>query len=233
MLPSFSSASSRRSATSRQAIDQTSTAPAGRPADAAPSARRARTRVTSAARVGAPPTLATPLCPAPIPRMVRPPAARSTEAAAEAVIDGWRVTRLVTHVASRTREVAAAARVMATHGSSALPGVSAMPTRSKPSSSPRRAMRAVYSGVYGQKKKPTRIGGLRLGRGILARVGRALEELLRLVGPELRDGRVGVDHGGGELAADLVHPQHVDVLGRVAPVVELDRPARVRGGLDR
>ena len=112
----------------------------------------------SAARVGAPPTLATPLCPAPIPRMVRPPAATSTEAAAEAVMEGCRVTRLVTQVARRTREVAAAAMVMATHGSSALPGVSAMPTRSKPSSSPRRAMRAVYSGVYGQKRKPTRIG---------------------------------------------------------------------------
>ena len=111
----------------------------------------------SEARLGAPPTLATPLCPAPTPRMVRPPAAASTEAAAEAVIDGWRVTRLVTQVAIATRDVAAAARVMATHGSSALPGVSAMPTSSKPSSSPSRAMRAVYSGVYGQKKKPKRI----------------------------------------------------------------------------
>ncbi len=46
---------------------------------------------------------------------------------------------------------------MATHGSSALPGVSAMPIRSKPVSSPSRAMRAVYSGVYGQKKKPKRM----------------------------------------------------------------------------
>ena len=42
--------------------------------------------------------------------MVRPPAAASTEAAAEAVIDGWRVTRLVTQVASATRDVAAAAQ---------------------------------------------------------------------------------------------------------------------------
>jgi len=67
--------------------------------------------------------------------------------AADAVMEGWRVTRLVTHVARVTRDVAAAASVMATHGSSALPGVSAMPTRSKPRSSPRRAMRAVYSGV--------------------------------------------------------------------------------------
>ncbi len=112
----------------------------------------------SAALLRAPPTLVTPLCPAPMPRMVRPSAAASTEAAAEAVMAGCRVTRLVTHVASRTRDVAAAAIVMATHGSRALPGVSAMPTRSKPSSSPSRAMRAVYSGVYGQKKKPTRIG---------------------------------------------------------------------------
>ena len=128
---------------------------AGAPLSAA--FRNARPSRRSAARLGAPPTLATPLCPAPTPRMVRPPAAASTEAAAEAVIDGWRVTRLVTQVASATRDVAAAASVMATHGSSALPGVSAMPTRSKPSSSPRRAMRAVYSGVYGQKKKPKRM----------------------------------------------------------------------------
>jgi len=64
--------------------------------------------------------------------MVRPPEERSTDAAAEAVMDGWRVTRFVTQVASRTREVAEAASVMATHGSMALPGVSAMPTMSKP-----------------------------------------------------------------------------------------------------
>src|SRR5690349_14416955 len=187
---------------------------------------------SSDARVGAPPTLATPLWPAPIPRMVRPPAAASTDAAAEAVMDGCRVTRLVTHVARRTREVAPAAMVMATHGSSALPGVSAMPTTSKPSSSPRRAMRAVYSGVYGQKKKPTRIEALRLRRRIVARVGRALEELLRLVGPELRDRRVGVHDGRHELAAHALHLQDVDVLGGVAPVVERDGPARIGRGLD-
>ena len=95
---------------------------------------------------GTPPMLATPLCPAPMPRMVRPPEARSAEAAAEAVMDGWRVTRFVTHVASRTRVVAAMASVMATHGSMALPGVSAIPTMSKPYSSPRRAICVVYSG---------------------------------------------------------------------------------------
>jgi hypothetical protein len=60
-------------------------------------------------------------------------------------------------VASRAREVAEAASVIATHGSMALPGVSAMPTMSKPCSSPRRAMRTVYSGVYGQKKNPKRM----------------------------------------------------------------------------
>ncbi len=90
--------------------------------------------------------------------MVRPPEARSTDAAADAVMDGWRLTRLVTQVASRTRDVAETASVIATHGSIALPGVSAMPTMSKPCSSPRRAMRAVYSGVYGQKKNPKRMG---------------------------------------------------------------------------
>ncbi len=75
--------------------------------------------------------------------MVRPSEAASTEAAADAVMDGCRETRFVTQVASRMRDVAAAARVMATHASMALPGVSAMPTMSKPYSSPRRAMRVV------------------------------------------------------------------------------------------
>src|SRR5207247_3099270 len=106
---------------------------------------------------GAPPPLAPPLCPEPTPRMVRPPEAASTDAAAEAVMAGWRVTRFVTHVASRTREVAEAASVIAIHGSMALPGVSAMPTMSKPCSSPRHAMLVVYSGVYGQKKNPKRM----------------------------------------------------------------------------
>src|ERR1700746_2898342 len=100
------------------------------------------------------------------------------------------------HVASWTREVAEAARVMATHGSMALPGVSAMPTMSKPCSSPRRAMRSVYSGVYGQKKNPARMRPRSgLGGRIVARVGRTLEELPGLVGPELRHRRVGVDDG--------------------------------------
>ena len=56
------------------------------------------------APVGAPPTLVTPLWPAPIPRMVRPWEATSTEAAADAVMDGCRETRFVTHAASRMRE---------------------------------------------------------------------------------------------------------------------------------
>src|SRR5215467_496982 len=178
--------------------------------------------------VGAAPTLATPLCPEPTPRMVRPPEAMSTDAAADAVMAGWRVTRFVTHVASRTREVAEAASVIATHGSMALPGVSAMPTMSKPCSSPRRAMRSVYSGVYGQKKNPTRMRPRSgLGGRIVARVGGTLEELLGLVGPELRDGRIRMNHRVHELAAGLLHADDVDVLGGIAVLVELDGTARV------
>src|SRR5215831_1457656 len=168
-----------------------------------------------------------------MPSTLRPPETTSTEAAADAVTEGWRVTRLVTHVARRTREVTAAARAMATHGSMALPGVSAMPTMSKPCASPRRAMRSVYSGVYGQKKNPTRIRP-RSGFGgrIVARVGGTLQKLLGLVGPELRHRRIRMDHGVHELAAGLLHPDDVDVLGGIAVLVELDGAARIRHRLD-
>src|SRR5215469_17027665 len=168
-----------------------------------------------------------------MPSTLRPPETTSTDAAADAVTEGCRVTRLVTHVASGMCEVTEAAKVMATHGSMALPGVSAMPTMSKPWSSPRRAMRSVYSGVYGQKKNPTRMRPRSgLGGRIVARVGGTLEKLLGLVGPELRDGRVRMDHGVHELAAGLLHPDDVDVLGGIAVLVELDGTARVRHRLD-
>ncbi len=93
------------------------------------------------------PTLVTPLWPVPTPRISRPPLSASTEAAAPAVMAGARVTKLVTHAASETRSVRSAARASATHTSIALPGVSAMPTRSQPRDSPSDTMRAVYAGV--------------------------------------------------------------------------------------
>src|SRR5215510_15331377 len=112
---------------------------------------------------------------------------------------------------------------MATHGSMALPGVSAMPTRSKPCSSPRRAMRSVYSGVYGQKKNPTRMRPRsRFGGRIVARVGGAPQELLGLVGPELRYRRVGVDDGVDEFTAGFLHADDVDVLGGIPVLVKWD-----------
>src|SRR5258706_12823634 len=72
------------------------------------------------------------------------------------------------------------------------------------------------------------------GRGRLAvpagrelpRVHRLLEELLGVVGPELADGRIGVDDRVLEHAADLLDLADIDVLGRVAVLVDLDRPAR-------
>src|SRR5215469_18339927 len=168
-----------------------------------------------------------------MPSTLRPPETTSTDAAADAVTEGCRVTRLVTHVASGMCEVTEAAKVMATHGSMALPGVSAMPTMSKPCASPRRAMRSVYSGVYGQKKNPTRIRP-RSGFGgrIVARVGGSLQELLGLVGPELRHRRIRVDDGVDELAAGFLHANDVDVLGGIAVLVELDGAARIRHRLD-
>src|SRR5438094_3962644 len=56
-----------------------------------------------------------------------------------------------------------------------------------------------------------------------------LQEILGLVLPELRDGRVGVDDGVPQLAVLLLDLADVDVLDRVAVGVELDGTAwRVR-----
>src|SRR5258705_13292015 len=63
------------------------------------------------------------------------------------------------------------------------------------------------------------------------RVQGLLEEVFRLVGPELGHGRVGVDDGVLELAALPLYPANVDVLDGVAVGVELDRPARGVGDL--
>ena len=43
------------------------------------------------------------------------------------LIEAWRLTRLVTQIATRVRRVARATSAADTHGSMALPGVSAMP----------------------------------------------------------------------------------------------------------
>src|SRR5258705_9277995 len=59
-----------------------------------------------------------------------------------------------------------------------------------------------------------------------------LQEFLRLVLPELRDGRVRVDDGVPELTVLLLDLANVDVLDRVAVGVELQRPARRIGDLD-
>src|ERR1700704_2447349 len=52
------------------------------------------------------------------------------------------------------------------------------------------------------------------GRGV-AVVGRGLEILVLLVGPELRDVRIGVDHCVLELAPHALHLANVDVLDGV------------------
>jgi hypothetical protein len=62
-----------------------------------------------------------------MPSSARPFDTWSSEAIAAAVTAGWRVRRLVTHSAIRARRDARATIVADTHGSIALPGVSAMP----------------------------------------------------------------------------------------------------------
>src|SRR6266508_1897244 len=60
----------------------------------------------------------------------------------------------------------------------------------------------------------------------LARVHGLLEELLGIVLPELAHVRVREDHGVLQLAPHALDLAEVDVLGRVAVGVHLDRPAR-------
>jgi hypothetical protein len=59
---------------------------------------------------------------------------------------GSRVERFVTQLASRTRVLSVAAWASATQTSIALPGVSAIPTRSQPWASPSRTMRSTKTG---------------------------------------------------------------------------------------
>src|SRR5215475_3230122 len=59
----------------------------------------------------------------------------------------------------------------------------------------------------------------------LAIVDRMLEELVRIVGPELADVGIGLDHGVDELAALLLHLADVDVADHVAALVEAHRTA--------
>ncbi len=73
-----------------------------------------------------------PLLPAPMPSTARPPLSTSIEAIAAAVVAGWREVRLVTHSATCGCFVCSASSAALTHGSIALPGVSATPIMSKP-----------------------------------------------------------------------------------------------------
>src|SRR5499427_9565867 len=59
----------------------------------------------------------------------------------------------------------------------------------------------------------------------LAIVDRMLEELARVIGPELADVGIGLDHGVDELAALLLDLADVDVADHVAVLVEAHRPA--------
>src|SRR2546422_2149673 len=58
-----------------------------------------------------------------------------------------------------------------------------------------------------------------------------LQEIVRLILPELRDGRIGMDDGVPELAVLPLDLADVDVLDRVAVGVELDRAAGSVGDL--
>src|SRR5712691_7224151 len=65
-----------------------------------------------------------------------------------------------------------------------------------------------------------------LAWGVVPRVERLPQELLRIVLPELAHGRVGDDHAVLELAAHALHLAHVDVLDGIPPAVDHDGAAR-------
>src|SRR3989441_7712024 len=66
----------------------------------------------------------------------------------------------------------------------------------------------------------------------IARVHRVLQIVVGLVGPELRHVRECVDDRVLQTVVHLLDLAHVDVLDRVAEVVETDRPARRIGEID-
>src|SRR5579883_2621802 len=80
-----------------------------------------------------------------------------------------------------------------------------------------------------------RFGGSRLqisGRRIVARVDGIGEKFLYVVGPELADVRVALDHRVNQLSALPLAFADEDVAYHVAKMVELHRPARSVGERD-
>src|SRR3954471_14291978 len=65
-----------------------------------------------------------------------------------------------------------------------------------------------------------------LGRRVVARINRVLEELVLLVGPELADVGIGLDHGVDVLAVLLLDLADIDVADDVAELVEPHRAAQ-------
>src|ERR1700730_12538687 len=61
---------------------------------------------------------------------------------------------------------------------------------------------------------------------IVARVDRVLEKRFLVVGPELTDVRIGLDHRVDELAVVLFALEDEDVADHVAILIEFDRAAR-------
>lgn len=85
--------------------------------------------------------------PRPMPTVTRSPASTARLSAAAAVAAGWRVTGLVTDVASLSRDVAAAAAVRATQASPARFCESVTPMPAHPAASMRADRRAIERGA--------------------------------------------------------------------------------------
>src|SRR5919108_4788279 len=65
-----------------------------------------------------------------------------------------------------------------------------------------------------------------LRRRIVARIDRVLEKLVLLIGPELADVGIGLDHRVDVTAVLLLHLADIDVADRIAELVEPQRAAQ-------
>src|ERR1700749_3703338 len=64
-----------------------------------------------------------------------------------------------------------------------------------------------------------------LGRRIVARIDRVLQEFSLVIGPELADVWIALDDGVDQAAVASRHLSDIDVADHIAEFVELDEPA--------
>src|SRR5262245_58144807 len=106
------------------------------------------------------------------------------------------------------------------------PKISENPAASRNSSPPSARLLSVWMAQYCTGRSEDARSRLQvLGRGVFPRIGRVLQILVGLVGPELAHVRVRVHHLVHQPALLAGHTPYVDVPYHVAVLVERYRPA--------